>query len=49
MLVMLNYMWLSLQQEDIRNYIDDSIKHGVQLSTLRKERLGGDSYGVSYW
>ncbi|MQM09029.1 hypothetical protein Taro_041888 [Colocasia esculenta] len=25
-------------QEDIRGYIDDSIKHGVQLSAFRRER-----------
>ncbi|KAI3464012.1 hypothetical protein Pfo_020675 [Paulownia fortunei] len=40
---------IRVEQEDIRNYIDDSIKHGVQLSAFRKERLGGDSYGISYW
>jgi len=38
-----------LQQEDIRNYIDNSLKHGVQLSAFRKERSGGDSQGISYW
>ncbi|XP_019431185.1 PREDICTED: DDT domain-containing protein DDR4-like [Lupinus angustifolius] len=37
------------EQEDIRSYIDNSIKHGVQLSTFRKERIGGDSHGISYW
>ncbi|CAH1422010.1 unnamed protein product [Lactuca virosa] len=36
-------------QEDIRSYIDDSIKHGVHLSAFRKERTGGDSHRVSYW
>ncbi|CAL5441360.1 unnamed protein product [Camellia sinensis] len=40
---------IRVEQEDIRNYIDDSIKHGVQLSAFRKERVGGDSYGISYW
>ncbi|KAL0335674.1 UNVERIFIED_CONTAM: DDT domain-containing protein DDR4 [Sesamum radiatum] len=40
---------IRVEQEDIRNHIDDSIKHGVPLSVFRKERLGGDSYGVSYW
>ncbi|KAG6410304.1 hypothetical protein SASPL_128362 [Salvia splendens] len=40
---------IRVEQEDIRNHIDDSLKHGVQLSTFRKERLGGNSYGVSYW
>ncbi|KAL8057095.1 hypothetical protein ABFX02_04G161900 [Erythranthe guttata] len=40
---------IRVEQEDIRNYIDDSIKRGVQLSAFRKERIGGDSYGISYW
>ena len=38
-----------LQQEDIRNYIDNSLKHGAHLSAFRKERVGGDSHGISYW
>ena len=38
-----------LQQEDIRNFIENSIKHGVHLSTFRRERVGGDSYGMSFW
>ncbi|KAK6924929.1 DDT domain [Dillenia turbinata] len=37
-----------MKQEDIRNYIDNSLKHGVQLSTFRKERIGGYSHGISY-
>ncbi|KAI3454601.1 hypothetical protein Pfo_011264 [Paulownia fortunei] len=40
---------IRVEQEDIRNYIDDSIKHGVHLSAFRKERIGGDSHGISYW
>nr|KYP51723.1 hypothetical protein KK1_026383 [Cajanus cajan] len=40
---------IRVEQEDIRSYIDDSIKHGVQLSTFCKERIGGDSRGISYW
>ncbi|XP_061373483.1 DDT domain-containing protein DDR4-like isoform X2 [Gastrolobium bilobum] len=40
---------IRVEQEDIRSYIDNSLKHGVQLSTFRKERIGGDSHGVSYW
>ncbi|KAK6153359.1 hypothetical protein DH2020_012998 [Rehmannia glutinosa] len=40
---------IRVEQEDIRNYIDESIKHGVPLSAFRKERLGGDTYGISYW
>jgi hypothetical protein len=38
-----------LQQEDLRNFIDSSLKHGYHLPMFRKERIGGDSYGVSYW
>jgi hypothetical protein len=38
-----------LQQEDIRNYIDSSLKRGHDLATFRKERVGGDSIGISYW
>ncbi|CAI8609982.1 unnamed protein product [Vicia faba] len=40
---------IRVEQEDIRSYIDNSIKHGAQLSTFRKERIGGDSNGISYW
>ncbi|KAM0018872.1 putative transcription factor & chromatin remodeling DDT family [Helianthus debilis subsp. tardiflorus] len=40
---------IRVEQEDIRSYIDDSIKHGVPLSAFRKERAGGDSHGVSFW
>ncbi|GJM96957.1 hypothetical protein PR202_ga13841 [Eleusine coracana subsp. coracana] len=37
------------EQEDVRNFIDSSLKHGYHLPIFRKERIGGDSYGVSYW
>lgn len=40
---------IRVEQEDIRNYIDNSLKHGVHLSAFRKERIGGDSQGISYW
>ncbi|KAK4257138.1 hypothetical protein QN277_006766 [Acacia crassicarpa] len=40
---------IRVEQEDIRSYIDNSLRHGVQLSTFRKERIGGDSHGISYW
>ncbi|KAE8736271.1 putative HIPL1 protein precursor [Hibiscus syriacus] len=40
---------IRVEQEDIRNYIDNSLKHGVQLSAFRKERVGGDSQGINYW
>lgn len=37
------------QQEDIRSYIDSSLKRGAHLSLFRKERFGGDSHGTFYW
>ncbi|KAF7806145.1 DDT domain-containing protein DDR4-like isoform X1 [Senna tora] len=40
---------IRVEQDDIRSYIDNSLRHGVQLSTFRKERIGGDAYGISYW
>ncbi|KAL5197573.1 hypothetical protein ABZP36_001085 [Zizania latifolia] len=40
---------IRVEQEDIRNFIDSSLKHGYDLSTFRKERIGGDPYGISYW
>ncbi|PIA62399.1 hypothetical protein AQUCO_00200417v1 [Aquilegia coerulea] len=40
---------IRVEQEDIRNYIDGNIKRGAQLSDFRKERVGGDSHGISYW
>ncbi|XP_022727568.1 DDT domain-containing protein DDR4-like [Durio zibethinus] len=40
---------IRVEQEDIRNYIDNSVKHGVQLSAFRKERIGGDSQGINFW
>uniref|UniRef100_A0A7C9E9C5 DDT domain-containing protein n=1 Tax=Opuntia streptacantha TaxID=393608 RepID=A0A7C9E9C5_OPUST len=40
---------IRVEQDDIRSYIENSLKHGVQLSAFRKERIGGDSHGISYW
>ncbi|CAO2826736.1 unnamed protein product [Amaranthus hypochondriacus] len=40
---------IRVEQDDIRGYIENSLKHGAQLSAFRKERIGGDSHGVSYW
>ncbi|ERM96049.1 hypothetical protein AMTR_s00129p00094430 [Amborella trichopoda] len=40
---------IRVEQEDIRNYIDDSIKHGIHPSAFCSERIGGDSHGTSYW
>ncbi|KAJ0966254.1 hypothetical protein J5N97_027392 [Dioscorea zingiberensis] len=40
---------IRVEQEDIRSYMDNSLKHGIQLSTFRRERIGGDSHGISFW
>ncbi|CAN4086100.1 unnamed protein product [Withania somnifera] len=40
---------IRVEQEDIRIYIDGKLKQGVHLSLFRKERIGGDSHGISYW
>ncbi|VVA91826.1 unnamed protein product [Arabis nemorensis] len=40
---------IRVEQEDIRSYIDNSLKTGVHLSVFRKDRVGGDSHGVNFW
>ncbi|XP_010533420.1 PREDICTED: DDT domain-containing protein DDR4-like [Tarenaya hassleriana] len=40
---------IRVEQEDIKGYIDNSLKSGVHLSAFRKERVGGDSHGVNFW
>eukprot|EP01018_Ginkgo_biloba_P034864 Gb_41657 [translate_table: standard] len=40
---------IRVEQDDIRNYIDDTLKHGGQFSTFHKERIEGNAYGISYW
>ncbi|KAK4362423.1 hypothetical protein RND71_017664 [Anisodus tanguticus] len=40
---------IRVEQEDIRNYIDENLKQGVHRSFFRKERIGVDSRGISYW
>eukprot|EP00268_Persea_americana_P049249 TRINITY_DN5266_c0_g2_i1.p1 TRINITY_DN5266_c0_g2~~TRINITY_DN5266_c0_g2_i1.p1 ORF type:complete len:683 (-),score=153.58 TRINITY_DN5266_c0_g2_i1:563-2611(-) len=40
---------IRVEQEDIRSYIDNSVKRRIPLSAFRKERIGGDSHGTSYW
>ncbi|KAL0799780.1 hypothetical protein Bca101_054955 [Brassica carinata] len=40
---------IRVEQEDIRRYIDNSLKTGVHLSAFRKDRVGGDSHGVNFW
>ncbi|CAH9122183.1 unnamed protein product [Cuscuta epithymum] len=36
-------------QDDILSHINDSIKNGTALSAFRKDKLGGDGCGISYW
>lgn len=40
---------IRVEQEDIQPHIYSSLKHGVQISAFRNERIGGDSHGTSYW
>ncbi|XP_022564546.2 DDT domain-containing protein DDR4 isoform X4 [Brassica napus] len=40
---------IRVEQEDIRSYIDNSLKTGVHVSAFRKNRVGGDSHGVNFW
>ncbi|CAN8304764.1 unnamed protein product [Cochlearia groenlandica] len=40
---------IRVEQEDIKSYIDNSLKTGVPLSNFRKDRVGGDSHGVNFW
>ncbi|XP_013664635.1 DDT domain-containing protein DDR4-like isoform X2 [Brassica napus] len=40
---------IRVEQEDIRSYIDNSLKTGVHVSAFRKDRVGGDSHGVNFW
>ncbi|KAH9299768.1 hypothetical protein KI387_031450, partial [Taxus chinensis] len=40
---------IRLEQDDIRNYISDTLKHGDKFVTFYKERLEGNAYGTSYW
>lgn len=48
LIVLIGFVYF-LQQEDIRSYIDNSLKTGVHLSVFRKDRVGGDSHGVNFW
>ncbi|KAG5386967.1 hypothetical protein IGI04_038437 [Brassica rapa subsp. trilocularis] len=40
---------IRVEQEDIRSYIENSLKTGVHVSAFRKDRVGGDSHGVNFW
>lgn len=40
---------LCLQQDDTVSYINGALKEGTQLSCFRKDKLGKDGNGNSYW
>ncbi|XP_010249782.1 PREDICTED: DDT domain-containing protein DDR4 isoform X3 [Nelumbo nucifera] len=38
-----------LKQVDMLSYINDAVKDGTKLSTFRKDKIGGDGNGTTYW
>ncbi|XP_010249779.1 PREDICTED: DDT domain-containing protein DDR4 isoform X1 [Nelumbo nucifera] len=36
-------------QVDMLSYINDAVKDGTKLSTFRKDKIGGDGNGTTYW
>ncbi|MQL89492.1 hypothetical protein Taro_022065, partial [Colocasia esculenta] len=40
---------IRVQQDDILSYIDEEVKHGGQLSKFRKDSIGRDDKGTTYW
>ncbi|XP_041022803.1 DDT domain-containing protein DDR4 isoform X2 [Juglans microcarpa x Juglans regia] len=36
-------------QQDVLSYINDALKQGNQMSCFRKDKIGGDGSGTSYW
>ncbi|KAB1204518.1 hypothetical protein CJ030_MR8G021830 [Morella rubra] len=36
-------------QDDTLSYINEALKQGNQISCFRKDRIGGDGNGTSYW
>jgi len=45
------FVWLLvyIQQHDAVSYINDALKEGTQISSFRKDALGRDRTGTSYW
>ncbi|GAB4837375.1 hypothetical protein Ancab_002253 [Ancistrocladus abbreviatus] len=37
------------EQEDSVSFINDAVKQGTQPSSFRKDKIGGDGHGISYW
>ncbi|KAE8056457.1 hypothetical protein FH972_013230 [Carpinus fangiana] len=36
-------------QDDTLSYINDALKQGNQISCFRKDKIGGDGNGITYW
>ncbi|KAK3212904.1 hypothetical protein Dsin_017610 [Dipteronia sinensis] len=36
-------------QDDVISYINDALKHGTEISCFRKDKIGVDGNGTSYW
>ncbi|KAL6011061.1 hypothetical protein ACLOJK_001505 [Asimina triloba] len=37
------------EQYDVSRYINDELRRGTELSTFRKDRMGGDGNGIAFW
>uniref|UniRef100_A0A2N9EF26 DDT domain-containing protein n=1 Tax=Fagus sylvatica TaxID=28930 RepID=A0A2N9EF26_FAGSY len=40
---------LRAHQDDTVSYVNDALKEGNQISSFRKDKIGGDGNGTSYW
>ncbi|KAK9946145.1 hypothetical protein M0R45_011622 [Rubus argutus] len=40
---------LRADQDDALAYINDALKQGTEISLFRKDKIGGDGKGTSYW
>lgn len=40
---------IGLQQDDVLSYINNALKEGTQVSSFRKDKIGKDVNGTSYW
>ena len=43
------WVFVYIQQHDAVSYINDALKEGTQISTFRKDAVGRDGTGTSYW
>lgn len=42
-------MFVYVQQHDAVSYINEALKEGTHITSFRKEALGRDGTGTSYW